>query len=285
MIKLGSKKLSRVMSASGSWAVNYTDLEAITKYFKTIVSKTCTLNFQQGNEEPNYINIPEANLALNCMGMPNWGYEYYRNMLPIFRNRNITYILSVNTSNSQEMNLILEDYNFFVGATPEIVELNLSCPNLHSSSSKLASYCPESVEELLGQLRYKYKNLHFGLKLSPYLDRDLILKIASKLNNNATYSNNITHIICSNTIPNGLYLNKETQEPHLSAVYGGISGFPLKLISLSNVSIFRKILDPSISIIGCGGIENAKDIIEYYKVGAVGVQIGNGIKKRIVKNC
>jgi len=272
------------MSASGSWAVHYNDLNNLSKYFKTIVSKTCTLNSRNGNGEPNYIDIPDAKLSLNCMGMPNNGYKYYRELLPIFDTKKITYILSLDTSNLDDLEIMLKDYNLFVGNTYQIVELNLSCPNIHSNSSKLASYHPELLDEILGRLKFKYKNLNFGLKLSPYLDRDLILNIAIKLNNHATYANNISHIICCNTIPNGLYLNNKTLKPELSAIYGGIGGFPLKLISLSNISMFRKILDPSIKIIGCGGIEKYQDIMEYYSVGAVGVQIGNLIKKSL-KNC
>ena len=274
MLRLGTKTISCVMPASGAWAVARENMEALINKWKftTVISKTCTMDPKRGNPVPNFVNYPAHQFSINCMGMPNYGYPYYRNLLSYFNTKGITYILSVDGSNFLELIGMLDDYSTYI-KSPEIVEINLSCPN---TLNTIPSYSLDYFEKILERLKHRYNNLHIGLKLSPILDPHLILKTSILLGDFATYDNSITHIVCSNSIPNGLVLNNK-KKPVLSAVFGGISGFPSKLISQSNVYKFSKILEPSIKIIGCGGIETHRDVDEYLSLGAAGVQIGRAI--------
>ena len=54
-----------------------------------------------------------------------------------------------------------------------------------------------------------------------------------------------------------------------------MSGKMNKYISLSNVMTFSKTLSKEIRIIGCGGIENANDVFDYFKYGASFVQLAS----------
>ena len=280
MIRLGTKNILRVMPASGAWASTRENMDNIINKWKfnTVVSKTCTMDPKSGNPIPNFVNFPAQQFSINCMGMPNYGYTYYRNLLPYFNSKGITYILSVDGGNFLELIGMLDDYSIYI-KSPEIVEINLSCPN---TLDTIPSYSLDYFEKLLEKLKYRYNNLHIGLKLSPMLDPHLILKISILLGDYATYDNSITHIVCSNSIPNGIVFDKNNK-PVLSAVFGGVSGFPAKLIAQNNVFKLSKILEPSIKIIGCGGVENHKDVAEYLNMGAAGVQIGRAIYTDILK--
>ena len=129
---------------------------------------------------------------------------------------------------------------------------------------------------------YDFKNLAIGLKLSPILDPSLLVDTAALINRYSSKYRHITHLVCSNSIPNGLLLD-ESQKPVLSSWFGGISGYPAKFLALGNVYKLRKMLEPNIQIIGCGGIETMKDVQDYLSCGASGVQIGRAIHTKQLK--
>ena len=280
-IRLGGKRIHRIMSASGAWAVTKEDMDILAKKwkFQTIVSKTCTLQPKTGNPHPNFVNLPRERISLNCMGMPNHGYQYYRNLLPYFQNNGVNYIISLDGSDIDKCIDMLVDYDKFANI-PQVVEINLSCPN---TSAKIPSYSLEHLDDLLGKLQIgEFPNLAIGLKLSPILDPELIIKTSARINRFSSRNRWITHIVCSNSIPNGLQLD-DNHNPVLSARFGGISGYPAKLLALSNVYKLRMMLEPNIQIIGCGGVENMKDVQDYLRCGASGVQIGRAIYTKSLK--
>ena len=69
----------------------------------------------------------------------------------------------------------------------------------------------------------------------------------------------------------------------MTARFGGISGYPAKLLALGNVYRMRKLLEPNIKIIGCGGVETVDDVKQYIASGALGVQIGRAIYTKTLK--
>jgi dihydroorotate dehydrogenase len=54
---------------------------------------------------------------------------------------------------------------------------------------------------------------------------------------------------------------------------GGLSGTPVKPLSLKTVSMFYKLTNGKVPIIGCGGISSAEDALEFAKAGASMVQL------------
>lgn len=54
---------------------------------------------------------------------------------------------------------------------------------------------------------------------------------------------------------------------------GGLSGLPLKPLSLRTLSVLRALLPSSVPIIGCGGISSGADALEYARAGASAVQL------------
>jgi len=230
-----------------------------------IISKTCSIFSKNGNDEPNYYFDETNNVHFNCKGLPNYGYNYYRN---ISDHISKPYFLSIAYDNKENISAILKDYDWYNvkfgnddNYYKKLIEINMSCPNLHS---RIPGYHLEEITELCHLLRVNnYNNLIFGLKLPPYFEIELIVKLADLLNN---YSDVIKFITMSNSIPNALpMINGEFI---LSKLYGGLSGKINKYISLSNIYTIRKHLISEIKIIGCGGIETIDDIKDYLKVGA-----------------
>jgi len=74
-----------------------------------------------------------------------------------------------------------------------------------------------------------------------------------------------------NTIPS-MAVNIETRRPILGNRIGGLSGPCIKPIALKMVHEVYKAV--KIPVIGCGGISNFRDVIEFMLCGASLVQIG-----------
>ncbi|HIE43331.1 MAG TPA: dihydroorotate dehydrogenase, partial [Candidatus Omnitrophica bacterium] len=79
-------------------------------------------------------------------------------------------------------------------------------------------------------------------------------------------------ILClMNTIP-ALVIDREAKRPFLGGITGGLSGPAIKPIALKMVFDVAGII--SIPIIGCGGIMNGDDAIDFLLTGASAVAIG-----------
>lgn len=257
------------LNASGCWCADEEQiLNLLNSNLDAVIIKTCTLEPKNGNREPNYYKLDE--IHINSKGLPNNGYYYYKELYKKFCHLDKKFILSVAWENCDEKTIkLLEDYNNTV-TKKELVELNLSCPNLHHL---IPSYDPEYLELILKTLnKQHFSNLFFSLKLSPYLDHSLCKKIINVINNNNEH-NVIKYVTLSNSIPNCLILNNN--ESVLSNIYGGLSGKLNKYIALSNVNYFKDKLNKEIKIIGCGGIETLNDVNEYLGIGASFVQLGS----------
>lgn len=258
------------LNASGCWCSSEKQLDELynTK-LNVIVTKTCTLNPKSGNPEPTYYKLD--NIHINSKGLPNKGYDYYKNLYKKYCVINKKFILSV-AWEMDEMNTLelLKDYDNIV-IKKELVELNLSCPNLNY---EIPSYNVELLDKILKLINnLDLKNIFFSLKLSPYLDHLLCNKVINVINNNNLLGKGIyKYVVLSNSIPNCLMLNNNI--PVLSKIYGGLSGNLNKYISLSNVYYFKDKLK-DIQIIGCGGIENINDINNYLNNGADYIQLGS----------
>ena len=70
-----------ILNASGCWCMNEEQLDHLyASRVGGIVSKTCTIFSKEGNAEPNYYYSKEIDAHFNCKGLPNLGYQYYRNL-------------------------------------------------------------------------------------------------------------------------------------------------------------------------------------------------------------
>lgn len=301
IFQIDGKPFTSIMNASGCCSRYREQLDQLVNSgMRTIVSKTCTLSANSGNPIPNFQEINKHN-SINCLGMPNNGFRYYRDLLPEYYKRGITYIISMDASDLDDLRTMLLEYDEFIckmkydlgieDNIKEFVEINTSCPNKldikTGSLTRIIAYDPLAFARLLENIKtLELVNINIGIKLSPYVDKILLEQIATIL---ITYSSIVKYIVCGNSIPNGMIINLDTNEPLLSVKTGGISGTANRLLGVSNIYQFNKIFNSHtkhipIVLFGCGGIETDEDIREYFAVGAKIIQIGrmlyiNGVEK------
>jgi len=263
-----------ILNASGCWASNEEQItELDNSNLGGIVTKSCTIFCKDGNKEPNYYYSEKDNIHFNCKGLPNFGYDYYKQLSKKVNNK--PFIISIAYTNIYEMAIILNDYDkhfdkhFDKHDKYVLVEINMGCPNV---DERIPGYHLEDIEMLLENIKHAdYDNICVGLKLPPYFEIEFMNKLCLLFNK---YESCLYFIVVSNSIPNG-FPTLTSKPCILTNTYGGISGKFNKYISLSNVKTFNGLLNKSITVIGCGGIENCEDILEYFKYGASFVQLAS----------
>lgn len=249
-----------IISASGCWSATEEQIKdlLVNCNVGAICLKTCTLFSRDGNQEPTFYR--NDGFTFNSKGLPNNGYNYYRNILLKYNvNDNKPFFISLAFENIKKLIIILDDLNS-ISKRNTFVEINLSCPNINCNS--IIGYNLEQIKIMLDRLNKKYNNITIGLKLPPYLDIEVVKKLCYLLNKNLYL---IKFITLCNSIPNALCFNNE-REPVLTTIIGGMSGKANKFISLGNISLFNKFLNKNINIIGCGGISSVSDILDYEKL-------------------
>lgn len=93
--------------------------------------------------------------------MPNEGYNYYKTLYNKYNSNNKKYILSVAWESNENNTLeLLQDYDNHV-TKQELVELNLSCPNLEHEIPSYNYIILDKILKLINNLNLN--NLIFHL--------------------------------------------------------------------------------------------------------------------------
>jgi dihydroorotate dehydrogenase (NAD+) catalytic subunit len=225
-----------------------------------VVTKTMGLKPRSGYLNP---TIVQTNCGLlNAMGLPNPGISHFKEEIKRFKTINAPIIISIFGSSSNEfikVAAIAEN----IGA--DAIELNVSCPHIKKAGATIGSN-PVLVEEIIKKVK-NVVHLPVIVKLTPNVtDIVEIAKTAEEAGADA--------LTAINTVK-AMAIEIETCRPILANSFGGLSGPAIKPIAVRCVfDIFRSV---SIPIIGCGGISNWKDAIEFILAGASAVQIGTAI--------
>ena len=152
-----------------------------------------------------------------------------------------------------------------------MVELNLSCPNVPGKPQ--IAYDFETTDTILKEV-FSYYTKPLGIKLPPYFDIVHFDQAAAIFNKYP-----LVFVNCVNSIGNGLVIEDETVVIKPKNGFGGLGGDYIKPTALANVHAFYKRLNPSIQIIGTGGVKTGRDAFEHILCGASMVQLGTVLQK------
>jgi len=228
-----------------------------------ITTKSIGPNPRKGFRNPSIIEIyPDT--FLNSVGLGNPGIDYFIKEIKKAKNQGITLIVSVfGDSIETYADVALKAAN----AGADALELNISCP--HSKVSSIGAD----------------KNLTF--KLVKKLKEIIKIPLFIKLNPNVTNICEIAleaeraradAVVAINTVE-AMIIDIHARRPILSHGSGGLSGRAIHPIAIKKVFDLYKVL--KIPIIGCGGIFDRKDAIEFFLAGASAVQIGSALSRGI----
>ena len=224
-----------------------------------IVTKSISVNPRKPYSNPTIIGI--ENGMLNAVGLANPGVKVFKKELSDIKS-SIPIIVSVFGSSSKEISNVISMIDSDIISA---FELNLACPHVKGVGLEMGSD-PQIVHQIVLEAK-KVTSKPIFAKLSPNII-DLVDVAESAEDAGADA------ITATNTI-RAMAINIDTKSPILSNNVGGMSGRSLKPVSLR--CVYELSQQIKIPIIGCGGIENWQDVLEYLMAGASAVQIGTAI--------
>ncbi len=144
----------------------------------------------------------------------------------------------------------------------EIIELNVSCPNVHGGGMSFGTSA-ESVAEVVRAVK-KVITKPLYVKLTPNVtDIVAIAKAAEAAGADG---------ICLINTMLGMRIDTRTRKPVIANKMGGFSGAAVFPVAVRMVYQVSKACN--IPVIGCGGVESASDVVEMMMAGATAVEVG-----------
>jgi dihydroorotate dehydrogenase (NAD+) catalytic subunit len=197
---------------------------------------------------------------LNGIGIQNPGIDaWVATMLPIVSRLGVPIWGSAVGSTVEDFALVAKG---LVTAGIEVVEVNLSCPNLEDG--QMFALDADRSQEVIAAVAGS-GDVKVGAKLSPNAE-DIVSIAKACLDGGATF------LTLTNTAL-GFGVSIEDRRPLLSGGVGGYSGPGLKPLSMRCVYEVATAL-PGTPIVGCGGVMTGRDVIEYLLAGASAVGLG-----------
>jgi dihydroorotate dehydrogenase (fumarate) len=256
-----------LMNASGALCVTREELIALGRSRSgAIVTKSMTVEARQGNPMPRYYGFPGG--SINSMGLPNLGYRAYQELIPQLKQFGKPVIASVAGLCEEDFLTIARVIN---EAGPDLIEVNLSCPNLPGKPQ--IGYDADASERLIKRVR-PLITVPMGVKLPPYFD-----PAHHQLMGDAIARCGVDFLNLINSVGNGLVVNPhdETVVIKPKGGFGGLGGAIIKPVALANVRAFYKHFKGEMPIIGTGGVVTGVDAFEHLLCGASAVQVGTAL--------
>lgn len=257
----GVKLKNPVIPASGCFGYGYGmadfyDLDILG----AISFKGTTLHPRYGNPLPRTAECYAG--MINSVGLHNPGIhkvisEELPRMRSVFHNPIMANISGFSIDEYRECCRLIDPEK-----QVEIIELNVSCPNVHGGGMAFGT-CASSVAEVVGEVK-KVITKPLVVKLSPNVTD--IVSIAK-----AAEDAGADGLCLINTLL-GMRIDLKTRRPVVANTMGGFSGpavFPVALRMVWQVANAVKI-----PVIGCGGVSSPSDVIEMMMAGAKAVEVG-----------
>ncbi len=226
-----------------------------------VVLKSVTRFPRLGNPAPRLVSTPSG--MLNAIGLQNPGIEsYLEHDVAGFADRPCAVIGSV-------AGFSVDDYAYVterLAARDEIdaIELNISCPNVGSEGETFA--CDPELAERATRAARGVTGKTLIVKLSPNVtDIAGIARVVERAGADA--------LAVINTV-RGMSVDVERAEPRLGNASGGLSGPAIRPIAV--LAVWEVARAVRIPIVGQGGIETARDALEFILAGASAVSVGTG---------
>lgn len=251
-----------VIPASGAFGFGreYEVLYPLSK-LGGIATKGTTLNRKDGNPPPRIAETPSG--MLNSVGLQNPGIDHFiREELPHLKACDTAVIANVAGATVEDC---VEIARRLESTEVDMIELNISCPNVKSGGMTFGASC-ESASEIVREIR-KATSKPLMVKLSPNVTD--IVSIAQSVE-----AEGADAVSLINTLV-GMRIDIESRRPILHQNTGGLSGpavFPVALAMVWKVANAVKI-----PVVGLGGVEKWQDAIEMMLAGATGVQVGTAM--------
>ena len=260
------KLINPTMLASGILGYSAETMVEIAKSgAAAVVTKSVGLKPRTGYANPTIFQTKCG--LINAMGLPNPGIEEFAKEIKAAKAALAAtpLIVSVYGFSEEEYATVAKKA---AEAGADAIELNVSCPHVKETGSEIGQN-PEILSKVVRKVKSSVDKPIF-VKLSPNVtDIAEIAETAEKAGADA--------LTAINTVK-AMAIDTETAIPILSNKIGGLSGPAIKPIAIRCVyEIYERVKVP---IVGCGGVTNWRDAVEFMLAGASAVQIGTAVASK-----
>ena len=248
-----------VLVASGTFGFGeeYNEIFDVSK-LGGICSKGLTLNPKVGNSGIRVWETPQG--MINSIGLQNPGVErFIEEELPKMQKLGTKVIANLGGGTIEEYLTGIEKLN---NTDVDLIELNISCPNVKSGGMAFGIKC-NVAQEVVREVKSICKK-PLMVKLSPNAENIVEMALACE-------DAGADSISLINTIK-AMAIDIKKRKPVFDNIYAGLSGPCVKPIALRMVHEVCKAV--SIPVCGLCGIVTAEDAIEFIMAGATLIQIG-----------
>ena len=239
------------------------------------VPKTITESPRAGNPPPRILETVGG--MVNAIGLPGRGLNaFLSDELPRLLGLSCPVIVSVGGFSVEEYvtstcdlrdaleTLVEGEWTARVG-----LELNISCPNVHSGCISIGTE-PEGTSHVVRAARDQWPGLLVANLTPNVTDIVAVGRSAEEAGADA--------VAAVNTYK-ALVLDRHTLSPYLGNTTGGLSGPAIKPLALRAVYELSDGLQ--VPIIGMGGVASVQDVMEFIACGASVVAVGSaGLKEQ-----
>lgn len=251
-----------ILLASGILGYSVESFQRVAeKGIGAIITKSIGLTSRNGYNNPTVVQLKTG--LINAMGLPNPGIDSYVHEISGAKAvLTIPLIVSIYGYSAEDY---IKTARKADKAGADAIELNVSCPHVKETGLEI-SQNPDVLTQVVKGVKKAVKK-PIIVKLSPNVT-DIVSIARAAVNAGADA------LTAVNTL-RAMAIDIETTKPILSNKIGGLSGSALKPVALRCIyELYENLKTP---IIGCGGITDWKDAIEFFLAGASAIQVGTAI--------
>lgn len=248
-----------LIAASGTYGFGkeYEEYYDISK-IGGVSTKGLTLKPKDGNEGIRLFETPSG--LMNSIGLENPGIQaFIDNELDFLLSKDLITLVNIGGNNIEDY---LEAVRLISKTEAQMIELNISCPNVKSGGMAFG------IKTCVAKDVVK--------KVREVTDKPLIVKLSPNANDIVEMAKACEEVGADalslvNTF-NAMAIDIDRRKTVFNNKTAGLSGPAIKPIALRMTYEVSKAVN--IPVIGMGGIQNYRDVIEFIMAGASAVQVG-----------
>jgi len=230
----------------------------------SVTTKSFNIEARKGHKGPSI--IPFKHGLINAVGLSNPGVkEMVKEILKFKQINDSPIFASIFGRTVEEFGEVTEQ---LADAGPDLIEVNVSCPNVRSEFGEPFGSSYENTGKITALVKKRAGNVPISIKLAPHGAH--IGKMAKVCQENGADA-----VTAINTVGPGMLIDINVRKPILSNKTGGVSGPAILPIAIK--SVFEIYENADIPIIGVGGVNEAEDALQLIMAGATVIGIGSGI--------
>jgi dihydroorotate dehydrogenase (NAD+) catalytic subunit len=237
-----------------------------------ITTKSCSLKPRSGYPNPTILDWGPG--LINAVGLSNPGVEVMveeiRAAQEALAPLGVPIIASIFAETIYDFGTIAR---FITEAEPDIIEVNISCPNIDDHYRQMFAADRHVVAQVTRRVKQN-TDIPILVKLSPNVTD--VVEIAQ-----AAVEAGADGLTAINSLGPGIILDIETCRPVLAHGTGGVSGPAMRPIAVRCVRDICRAVD--VPVVAVGGVTTGRDVVEMLLVGATAVGIGSAVYYRGMK--